>query len=166
VETAYVGEAILMVFKLIPFLVMWAAFIFLFVFMPNTRVRFHAALVGGIVGGTIWQFVQWGYVYFQIGVAKYNAIYGTLAALPIFMVWLYLSWAIVLFGLELTYAVQNATILRQELADERLNFASRQRIAMDPLAALQPVGVAGPAGQRASGRSSATRFIGCRAWRE
>jgi membrane protein len=130
VETAYVGGAILLVFKLVPFLVMWAAFIFLFLFMPNTKVRFHAALIGGIVGGTIWQLVQWAYVHFQIGVAKYNAIYGTLAALPIFMIWIYLSWVIVLFGLELTYAVQNALVLRQELADGGLNFASRQRMAL------------------------------------
>ncbi|MEZ4600402.1 MAG: YihY/virulence factor BrkB family protein [Syntrophotaleaceae bacterium] len=130
VETAYVGEAIVLIFKLVPFLVMWAAFIFLYLFMPNTRVRFHAALVGGVVGGTIWQLVQWAYVHFQFGVAKYNAIYGTLAALPVFMIWLYMSWVIVLLGLELTYAVQNASTLRQELTDGRLNYASRQRVAL------------------------------------
>jgi membrane protein len=133
VETAYIGEAVVLIFKLVPFLAMWAAFIFLYLFMPNTRVRFQAALIGGIFGGTIWQLVQWAYVNFQFGVAKYNAIYGTLAALPIFMVWLYLSWVIVLLGLELTYAVQNASTLRQELGNERLNYASRQRLALTVL---------------------------------
>lgn len=132
-ETAYVGEAVLLLFKLIPFVVMWAAFIFLYLFMPNTRVRIQAALIGGIVGGTLWQLVQWGYVHFQVGVGKYNAIYGTMAALPIFIVWLYLSWMIVLFGVELTYAVQNIGTVRQELGAEKINFACRQRLALTVL---------------------------------
>ncbi len=132
-ETAYVGEALLLLFKLIPFVVMWAAFIFLYLFMPNTRVRIQAALVGGVVGGTLWQLLQWGYVYFQVGVGKYNAIYGTMAALPIFIVWLYLSWMIVLFGVELTYAIQNIGTVRQDLGAERINFACRQRLALTVL---------------------------------
>lgn len=129
-ETAYVGEALLLLFKLIPFVVMWAAFIFLYLFMPNTRVRIQAALVGGIAGGTLWQLLQWGYVHFQVGVGKYNAIYGTMAALPIFIVWLYLSWMIVLFGVELTYAVQNIGTMRQDLGTEKINFSCRQRLAL------------------------------------
>ncbi len=132
-ETAYVGEALLLLFKLIPFVVMWAAFIFLYLFMPNTRVRIQAALVGGIVGGTLWQLLQWGYVHFQVGVGKYNAIYGTMAALPIFIVWLYLSWMIVLFGVELTYAIQNIGTVRQNLGAEKINFACRQRLALTVL---------------------------------
>jgi membrane protein len=98
--------------------------------MPNTRVRIQAALVGGIVGGTLWQLLQWGYVYFQVGVGKYNAIYGTMAALPIFIVWLYLSWMIVLFGVELTYAIQNIGTVRQNLGAEKVNFACRQQLAL------------------------------------
>lgn len=129
-ETAYVGEALLLLFKLIPFVVMWAAFIFLYLFMPNTRVRIQAALIGGVVGGTLWQLLQWGYVHFQVGVGKYNAIYGTMAALPIFIVWLYLSWVIVLFGLELTYAIQNIGTVRQDLGTKKINFACRQRLAL------------------------------------
>lgn len=132
-ETAYVGEAVLLLFKVIPFVVMWAAFIFLYLFMPNTRVRIQAALIGGVVGGTLWQLVQWGYIHFQVGVGKYNAIYGTMAALPIFIVWLYLSWMIVLFGVELTYAVQNIGTVRQELGAEKVNFACRQRLALTVL---------------------------------
>jgi membrane protein len=99
-----VGEIIILLFKVLPFVVMWAAFTGLYIFMPNTRVNFRAALVGGILGGTLWQLAQWVYVNFQVGVTRYNAIYGTLAALPIFMVWIYVSWLIVLFGLEVTYA--------------------------------------------------------------
>ncbi|MCW8859757.1 MAG: YihY/virulence factor BrkB family protein, partial [Deltaproteobacteria bacterium] len=107
VEMQLVGSLILLLFKVAPFLFMWLTFTGLYVFMSNTRVEWRAAFIGGVVGGTLWQFAQVGYVHFQVGVGRYNAIYGTMAALPIFMVWLYLSWVIVLFGLGVCYAKQN-----------------------------------------------------------
>lgn len=127
---ALVGEVIFLLFKVLPFVVMWAAFTGLYIFMPNTRVNFRAALVGGIFGGTLWQLAQWFYVSFQVGVSRYNAIYGTLAALPIFMVWIYLSWLIVLLGLEVTYACQNLRTLRREIRGRDVNFASRELVAL------------------------------------
>jgi membrane protein len=130
---AYVGEIIILLFKVLPFVVMWAAFTGLYIFMPNTRVNFRAALVGGILGGTLWQMAQWFYVSFQLGVSRYNAIYGTLAALPIFMVWIYVSWLIVLFGLEVTYACQNLRTLRREIRGRNVNFASRELVALTVL---------------------------------
>jgi len=132
-ETAFVGEAVLLLFNILPYLAVWAAFTFMYLFMPNTRVKLAPALVGGIFGGTLWQLAQWTYVNFQIGVSRYNAIYGTMAALPILIVWLYVSWMIVLLGLELTYAMQNATIIREEYGEETVNFASRERVAMTVL---------------------------------
>ena len=63
--------------------------------------------VAGIVAGTIFQFAQWGYITFQIGVGKYGAIYGSFAALPLFLLWLQISWLIVLFGGEISFAHQN-----------------------------------------------------------
>jgi len=132
-ETAVVGEALLLVFNILPYLAVWAAFTFMYLFMPNTRVKFAPALVGGIFGGTLWQLAQWSYVNFQVGVSRYNAIYGTMAALPILIVWLYVSWMIVLLGLELTYAMQNATIIREEYGEEPINFASRERVAITVL---------------------------------
>jgi membrane protein len=75
--------------------------------MPNTKVRFRAGLVGGIFAGLIYQIVQLAYITFQIGVSKYGAIYGSFAALPLFLVWLQISWLIVLFGAEISFAFQN-----------------------------------------------------------
>jgi len=129
----YVAEIIFLLFKVLPFVVMWAAFTGLYIFMPNTRVNFRAALVGGIFGGTLWQIAQWFYVSFQIGVSRYNAIYGTLAALPIFMVWIYFSWLIVLLGLEVTYACQNLRTMRREIRGRDVNFASRELVALNIL---------------------------------
>ena len=106
-STQYFGDLIRFAFKTLPYVAMWIAFTFLYVFMPNIRVRLPAAIAAGVICGTLWQLVQIAYVLFQVGVSRYNAIYGTMAALPIIMVWIYLSWMIVLFGVEITSTIQN-----------------------------------------------------------
>ena len=100
------GDALLMLFEVLPFFAIWAAFIFLYMFVPNTKVKLLSALVGGISAGSLWLLTQWAYINFQYGVGKYNAIYGTMAALPIFMIWLYVSWMITLLGVQLCWAFQ------------------------------------------------------------
>lgn len=127
---AYIGEFVVLLFNILPFMVMWLVFAGLYLFMPNIKVSPRAALIGGICGGTIWQISQWSYLYFQVGVARYNAIYGTMAALPIFMMWIYLSWAIVLFGLEVTYAIQNLQTIREDIRGKNINFASRELVVL------------------------------------
>lgn len=97
----YFGEAVLLVFRLSPYVSVWIALVFLYIYIPNTKVRFNSALLGGILAGTAWQLAQWAYFHFQVGVANYNAIYGTLAALPVFLVWVFTSWLIVLLGVEI-----------------------------------------------------------------
>jgi membrane protein len=129
-EMAYVGVLIAFLFKVLPYMAMWAAFTFLYTFMPNIKVHMQAAMIGGIFGGTLWQFSQWAYVNFQVGVSKYNAIYGTMAALPILMVWIYLSWTIVLLGLEVAYAWQNLRNLRQEALGGEANFATLELMSL------------------------------------
>lgn len=130
------GSLILMLFKLGPYLLMWIAFAILYVFMSNTRVEWSAAFAGGILGGTLWQLAQWSYVNFQVGVAKYNAIYGTMAALPIFMIWVYLSWNIVLLGLEFSYARQNLRSAGRDLRGTEVNRNSFERVALTLLLLL------------------------------
>jgi membrane protein len=107
IQNTYLGGAILLLFQFLPYLSVSIAMVFLYIFIPNTRVSFASAVLGGVIAGTAWEMAQWGYFYFQVGVAKYNAIYGTLAALPIFLVWIYTSWLIVLFGLEIVFAHQH-----------------------------------------------------------
>jgi membrane protein len=75
--------------------------------MPNTKVKLKYGFLAGIVAGTLFQFAQWIYIHFQIGAAKYGAIYGSFAALPLFLLWLQISWLVVLFGAELSFAHQN-----------------------------------------------------------
>ncbi len=93
--------------KLIPYVLIWLLFTMVFMVMPNTKVNFKSAFVAGIISGTVFVFIQWVYIHFQVGVSKYNAIYGSFAALPLFLIWLQMSWLIVLFGAEVSFAVQN-----------------------------------------------------------
>ncbi|MCA1797351.1 MAG: YihY/virulence factor BrkB family protein [Desulfuromonadaceae bacterium] len=113
-EQPWLGEVVIMALEITPFVVIWAAFIFLYLFMPNTKVHFSAAAVGGVTAGTLWLLSQWGYMSFQIGVGKYNAIYGTMAALPVFMIWLYIGWMIALAGGALSRAWQGRNTLALE----------------------------------------------------
>lgn len=92
---------------LLPYLFMSAVFVALYVFMPNTKVKFSCAIVPGILAGVAMQIVQLFYIHSQIWVSSYNAIYGSFAALPLFMLWVQISWTICLFGAELCYTSQN-----------------------------------------------------------
>lgn len=135
-EMQMIGSLIVFVLKITPFIFMWLAFTLLYVFMSNIKVQWRAALIGGVVGGTLWQIAQLGYVHFQVGVARYNAIYGTMAALPIFMVWVYLSWVIVLFGLGVCYAKQNLRTGARDLRREEVNRRSFEQVALALLVTL------------------------------
>jgi len=104
----YISPALLPILKILPYCVIWALFTFIYMSMPNTRVNFRSGLLGGIIAGTVFELFQSAYITFQVGVSKYNAIYGSFAALPLFIIWLQTSWLIVLFGAEISYACQNS----------------------------------------------------------
>lgn len=89
-----------------PVLAIWAAFYMLYQFLPNTRVKPGKALIGGIIAGSLWQIVQWAYITFQFGSRDYNAIYGSFAQIPLLLLWLYVSWVIVLLGAQIAHTAQ------------------------------------------------------------
>jgi membrane protein len=91
----------------LPYIIMWAVFAAIYIFMPNTKVNLKSAIIAGIIAGTLYQITQFIYVHFQVGIGRYNAIYGSFAALPFFLMWLHVSWRIVLFGAEVSFAHQN-----------------------------------------------------------
>ncbi len=112
-------------FRLTPYVLVWFLFTLIYIVMPNTRVRFSSALIAGILAGTVFQIVQWGYIHFQIGVNRYSAIYGGFAALPLFLIWLQLSWLIILFGAEISFANQN--VEKYEFESESLHISHYYR---------------------------------------
>jgi membrane protein len=102
-----ISDLIIVSLQILPYGVIWILFTFIYVYMPNTKVQLKSGLLAGIIAGTIYQVVQLIYINFQIGVTKYGAIYGSFAALPLFLIWLQVSWLIVLFGAEISFAEQN-----------------------------------------------------------
>jgi membrane protein len=90
-----------------PYLLIWVVFTLMFMLMPNTKVQLTSAIFGGIIAGSLFLLLQFAYITFQVGMSKYNAIYGSFAALPLFLIWMNSSWLIVLLGAELSYAHQN-----------------------------------------------------------
>ncbi len=111
-----------------PYVLMSAIFIALYVFMPNTRVKIRCAIGPGILAGVAMQGLQLVYIHSQIWMSSYNAIYGSFAALPLFMLWIQISWNICLFGAELCYTSQNM----EEFAfrTETYEISPRYRIMM------------------------------------
>ena len=100
------GPIITLSLKLLPFGLIWLLFIMIYLVMPNTQVRLRSALIAGIIAGTLFQLTQGAYISAQVVVARYNAIYGSFAALPLFLIWLQLSWMVVLLGAQIAHAHQ------------------------------------------------------------
>jgi membrane protein len=118
--------------------VLWLAFIFIYLVMPNTKVRFSSAILGGVVGGSIWQGAQWIFISIQGASAYYNAIYGALYNLLFIFIWMFWCWLILLFGTEVAYAHQHLDrlcrrfrrpALSPEPVDEYLGLAALLSIA-------------------------------------
>ncbi|WP_068469475.1 YihY/virulence factor BrkB family protein [Candidatus Protochlamydia phocaeensis] len=102
-----VSPVLIFVLKLFPFFLSWILFTFIYAFMPNTKVYLRSALIAGIIAGTVFQLWQLLYIQFQIGASSYGAIYGSFAALPLFLIWLQVSWLILLGGAELGFEIEN-----------------------------------------------------------
>ncbi len=118
-------------FNIFPFLSIWVLFVFFYVIIPNKKIDVTAAAVGAIIAGTIFQLVQIFYLKFQVGVSNYNAIYGSFAALPLFLIWLQLSWVILLYGAEMAFVWENTPSLEtDDLGYEDLSLRLQKLMAI------------------------------------
>lgn len=128
-EILHWSESILLkiLFWFISLLTLWLMFGFIYSVMPNIKVRIKSALVAGIIAGTLFHLFQIGYFYVQTEISSYNAIYGSFAAVPLFLLWLQASWQIVLFGGELSFAYQNITRFEYEKQAGKMSYAYRKR---------------------------------------
>ncbi len=116
--------------KLIPYSLVWLAFTFIYMILPNTRVKFAHAFKGGVIAGIIFQITQYLYVSFQIGVSNYNAIFGSFAALPLFLIWMQTSWVIVILGAEIANANQNIRNFELDIETSKLSTNLRERLSL------------------------------------
>ena len=127
--TQVIGEAMVIAFTLLPYVAIWLTFTFFYAYLPNTRVKIVPALLGGFIGGMLWQAAQWVYIDFQIGMANLQAIYGAFAQLPVLMLWIYISWVVTLLGAEVTFAHQNATTYPLERLARSTSFYVKEWLA-------------------------------------
>lgn len=118
-------SGVLFLINLVPYVFVWFLLFLLYLIFPNTRVKIIPALIAGAIAGTAYQLTQYGFINFQFAFVRYNAIYGSLALFPLFMIYLQLSWFIVLFGAELSYAIQYAS--SWEPANENLKLSLRHK---------------------------------------
>ncbi len=126
----YIGPLLHIFVTLIPYILIWLVMTLLFLIMPNTKVNFTAAFIGGVIAGTMFQLLQWGYIHFQSMLTSYGAVYGSFAALPLFMIWLQLSWLIVLFGAEVSFSHQNIKHYEAESESENISQRIRKSVAL------------------------------------
>ncbi len=105
-------------------------FMLLFTLMPNTRVKWKHTILPSILTGTVFMIVEWLYVHYQIKLSAYNAIYGSFAAIPLFMLWLQISWCICLFGAELCYANQSIHTYAFERISDKLSRRYRDTLIL------------------------------------
>ena len=128
--TLGLGAVVQLLSRLLTLTIAWLGFALLYMIMPNTRVPFVSALVGGIVGGAVWQIVQVLHIQFQIGVANYNAIYAGFAAFPLFLVWIYMNWVAVLLGGVVAWAHQTFPAYRDSRRSQMTSLADREIVAL------------------------------------
>lgn len=124
------GPIITFFLGFLPFILIWFLFTILYMVMPNTSVNFKWALIAGIIAGTAFQLLQWAYINFQAAFSRYNAIYGAFAALPLFLLWMQVSWMIVLVGAEIAFAYQNIGNYELESNSEKLSFKYRKLLSL------------------------------------
>ena len=124
----------------IPYLFVWLAFTLLYKIMPNARVKTRSAILAGVLAGTLWQVANQGYSMYLAWtsnrLAVYRVVYGSLAAIPLFLMWVYLSWAIVLFGAGVAYADQNLSVFEREGVSLGTSFAARQFVGIRACVAI------------------------------
>ncbi len=113
-----------------PLVFLWLGFAFIYWFLPNTKVRVPSALLGGLIAAVLFTLAQQVYVGFNVGVSRYNALFGGLAALPLLLVWIYISWVVVLLGAEVAFAHQNLTPMSRERRAEKPGPAARELIGL------------------------------------
>ena len=135
-EIPGVGSFIEQLARLLPFVLIIAAFTFLYAFVPNTRVRLTSALVGGAVAGILWELVSFGFASYAAGASNYQLIYATFATAIFFMIWLYLNWMILLIGASIGFYHQHPGIVASGLREVYYSRMQNIRYSLSILARI------------------------------
>jgi membrane protein len=124
------GSALRIGSHLLPYLLIITAFTFFYIFVPNKKVQLTSALIGGITAGVLWEVTGWGFASFVASSTKYTAIYSGFAILIMFMLWVYLSWLILLVGAVIAYYHQHPDSLTPERRSLRLSNRLKEKLSL------------------------------------
>ena len=124
------GTLMLFGSKLVPYVLVCLAFTLIYIFIPNTRVQFKAALIGGVIAGVIWKITGWGFAAFIASSSKYAAIYSSFAIMILLLIWMYLSWLILLVGSQIAYFVQHPRYMTLHRDPVILSNRIREQLAL------------------------------------
>jgi len=127
------SPVIFFLLQLLPYGLIWLLFFLIYMVMPNTRVRISSALIAGIIAGSAFQFSQSLYIHAQVLLSRYNAIYGSFAALPFFLIWMQLSWMLVLLGAQIAYAHQHVGEYALIKSNENMSTSLQKRYGLQML---------------------------------
>lgn len=129
-EYQEIKSGVVFLIKLVPYALIWLLLFLLYLIFPNTRVKVWPALIAGIIAGSAYQITQWGFITFNFVFSRYNAIYGSLAILPLFLIYIQLSWFIVLIGAELAYAMQHYNTWVPDTDRLKMSLRHRKKMAL------------------------------------
>jgi membrane protein len=129
-QVEVIGTFMQFISRLIPYLLVIAAFTFIYIFVPNTKVKIRSALIGGLVAGILWETMGWAFAAFVVGSAKYAAIYSAFATLVILLIWLYVSWLILLIGGSIAFYVQHTEQRSLQSRILRLSNRMKEKLAL------------------------------------
>jgi len=124
------GEIAYIASQFVPYVLVSVAFTFVYVLMPNTRVRLVPALIGGIVAGVLWQLAGAVFTTLVVGSTRYAAIYSSFAILVMFLIWIYIGWLILLLGASVSFYVQNPQYMRVLSRPPTLSGRVREKLAL------------------------------------
>lgn len=130
------GKLIVLLLRLTPYLAMWGTFTFMYIFIPNTRVKLRSAAFGGFVAALLWQTIGWGFAAFVASSTEYTAVYSSFAVLIVFLLWINIGWIIVLFGAEVAFAHQHSDFYWEGRGDYQNSPAARERLGLQVMALI------------------------------
>jgi membrane protein len=122
--------------RIVPYLLVIVAFTAIYKLMPNTRVRWVPALIGGVVAGVLWETVGWIFATYVVKSSNYPAIYSAFATLLLFMIWLYVSWTILLIGAAVAFYRQHPEYIPARRAQLLLSVRTLERLALGSLVTI------------------------------
>jgi len=131
-----IGATIDGVSRVVPFALVISAFTFLYVFIPNTRVKLSSAFAGGLVAGVLWESLSFGFASYAAGASQYHLVYATFATAMLLMIWLYLNWLILLIGASIAFYRQNPEVVATGWRTVRFSSIRTQSYALSLLAQI------------------------------